>query len=237
MLPLIDFSSGLLPYMRDGSPNPLESAQSLCYLSKTYGISRFCMMPIFDCVESSVPIFLLKRTKALEQLCCNDLGVSKADLRLGATVLLRPSLWETQGLSKLTLNKPGLLPIRFPLGVYEEWMDLELNRLLYKCHYQLLFTSFEVPTLLFSQETIEKLLRIQNAVFQFNYRALARPTIRDLIKRMLQQQIPVLLGTGLNNLNEAHYYELEYYLNCAKNELTPSEFQKLLTWNQIYWKK
>ncbi|MBQ8433026.1 MAG: hypothetical protein IJX28_09105 [Clostridia bacterium] len=181
-------------------------------------------------------MFLLKRQRAMERLFAEGELPGTIQLRQGATVLLRASLWETKDLQKLALKRSGHLPLQFPLGAYQEWMDTELNCLLYKGKFPLLFTSFEIPVLLYPKEIIEKLLRIRDAAFQFNYRALSEPTTRNLLRRLLKQGSPVLLGTGVNNTEQARYYELTYALKCAENELTPSEFQALLEWNQSFWK-
>ena len=235
-MPLFDYNSFLLPGFRDAAKNEKVALQIMELLYEKYGVTHYHLTPLFDFTKDTVLSFLLKRHQAISKLQTTDRISKSIKLHFGATAELRPGLWQTDGLEKLCYGNTRILPLRFPLGPYQDWMDQELNRLLYHNGYSLLFTAFELSLLFFERDTIERLLRIQGTAFHFNYRGLVQPTVQEMIKRLLEKQSPVLFGTQLSSVEKACYYEMDHYLSVLKSALTPREHQYLWEQQRVFWK-
>ncbi len=235
-MPLFDYNSFLLPGFRDAAANGNVSLQIMELLFEKHGVTHYHLMPLFDCTEDTVSSFLLKRHQAISKLQKTDRFSKLVNLHFGATAELHPGLWQTDELEKLCYGSAQMLSLRFPLGPYQDWMDQELNHLLYHGGYSLLFTSFELPLLFFERDTIERLLRIQGAVFHFNYRSLLQPQVQETVKKLLAKHTPVLFGTNLSSMEKTCYYEMDHYLNTARGFLTPYEYQYLWEQNHVFWK-
>ena len=134
-----DWECRLLPMMGELISNPQDSAAALSILKTKFGLTRFCMMPEFDCEKDSVASFLIRREKAFAKL--SPLISNEFRIRLGCAALVIPGLSEVRGIKKLLLPQTKFLPIRLPYFPSSE-TPKELNRLLYHLPYHVLFLSF-----------------------------------------------------------------------------------------------
>ena len=214
-----------------GDHAELVRAFFLCV--ERFGIKRFCMMPTFDPQAESVARFLLRRERMQESL--TPLLPSGARLRMGASVLLSPGLHAEQDLHKLTLPASHYLPLDLPIGEWADWLDLEINRLLYRAKKRLLFLSVERYPIFYPKDVLDRLMRIPNAVYQFNYRALADPASVALIRSLLHQGTTVLLGTATEDPYKLGFYEMEHYLTSADASLSRAELSSLLQGAHLFW--
>ena len=171
---LIDWNCDLLSSVRIDQPNAESQAlETLRYMMEKYGFSRICMMPLFDARKEPVSVFFLKR--AAYEDCVNRALPKNIAIQFSAKVLLYRGLSDLSDLERLTETTGGYLPLLMPISSYEDWMDAELNRLLYKRKIKLLLLSCELFPILYPAEIVEKLLRMQDAIFQFHYQALTDP--------------------------------------------------------------
>lgn len=228
----VDWCSGLASVMRD-SPEQLEF--TLQTLKERFLMTRHCLITEYDATYESVGAFLLRHRRMTEAL--QSYSISDHRLRFAIRVLLTPDVYETADLERLLFSREKLLCIKLPVSSYEDWMDLEINRLLYKRKMRLCFSSFELAVILYPREVIEKLMRIQGAVFQFNFKALAEPRICDVVQRLIKQNTHVLLGSGIDNPDKIWYYEFDYYLDAAREMLSNDTFMTLMRNNRLFWKK
>ncbi len=228
----VDWSCGLLPRMRGCIETAEEGAQALSLLHTRLGFNRFLAAPTYDSQREPVSHFLLRRDRAAEDLCA--LISKPCKLALGASVVLNPSLHEVDGLEKLLVGG-GRLPITLPLTEFDDWIDLELNRLLYRCKYKLLFLSMERSIALYPADCIEKLLRIEDATFQFNFRALTDPACCHIIQALLHRNRTVLLGTGIDSIDACYAYDRACYLDRC--DLHPADLQVLLRTSNTAWQR
>ncbi len=231
----VDWNSRLMPCMRGYITEPSACLQVMQELSLRFGFDSFAMTADFDCSAESVSIFLLRFQRS--QSLLKPLLSKRIQVKFFAQAWLSPGLSQTKDLEKLLFSKQNLLPIRFPISVYEDWMDLEINHLLYKKKFGLLFTSFEMAILMFPEEIIEKLLRISRAVFQFNYKALTDPKSLRVIKKLIAQRRPILFGSALDSLQKVYFYEFDYYLESAKAMLSKEEYHFLIANNRLFWNR
>ena len=182
-------------------PNQSPAIQSILHLHESGKINRFCMMPLYDFPKEPVSVFLLKRqaySRSLSAILPKDIPIKYA-----ARVLLRPALSKQTDIKELTIGKGGYLPLLLPICEYQDWIDVELNQLLYKRKLPLLLMSCELFPVLYPMDIAEKLFRIQNAAYQFGYKSLHDPKIRRLIYNLLKQNKTILFGSGVESLHQA----------------------------------
>lgn len=216
-----------------GEAYPHEAIQAMEHLNERFGVSRFAVMPEYDARLCSVPLFLLRLARDADRL--REALPSHLKIKLLPRVYLSKGLARTEHLNRLSFGKYRYLALQLPWGEYEDWMDTELHRLLYECGYRLLLTSCELYPAFYASETVERLFRIPQAVYQFNYRALADADSRRYISKMIGQDQKVLLGTGLTTLGKAWQYELSHYQKAATNHLSVADCQRLLHQSRVFW--
>ena len=192
-------------------------------------------MTEYDATLESVGAHLLRRKRLTETL--QSYNLSNHKFHVATRVALTPDLYEASDLEKLLFSKENLLCLRLPVSSYEDWMDLEINRLLYKRKLRLCFTSFELALILYPPEVIEKLMRIRGAVFQVNFRALAEERVCEVVQKLIKQNTHVLLGSGIDSPDKIWYYEFDYYMEAAREKLSPDSFMTLLRNNRLFWRK
>ena len=242
----IDWNCHLLPGIHETLTDFDESASAMRYMYSYQQIRTFSLMPTFWPFRDSVSIFTLKRDRMLQGLV-RSLEKSFTDdpifneqpprqpirLLCGACVAIEQGCHTVDRLDKLTVSFNGVryLPIILPVSDFADWIDYEINRLLYRAGLKLWFTSFELACMFYPDEIIQKLCRISGAVFQFGYRSLEDVSVRRVIKILLHNRATVLLGTSLDRLEKSYRYDLAYSLELAKTDFTPKEFQTLLKYN------
>ena len=236
MTELVDWCCDLLSCMRidlDGATKePIEAMQ---HLHNTYGISRFCLMPLLDATIDPANLFLVKRA-VYERMLRKELPGELA-ISFSARVLLRPELIGVQDLEKLSVATNGYLPIALPICEYDDWIDLALNRLLYKRKCKLLFTACEQYPILYPPDAVEKIFRIPDAIYQFGLNALAQPQTRRLIYNLIKKKRSVLFGTSINCLHAAWNLDLRYYESSARELIPDAELNKVFCFGLDFWNR
>lgn len=228
-----DWNCQLLPNTHDAENSAQAVAQALTDLYDRYGLSRFCMMRSYHHRKEPVSVFLLRQNAPIESL--SPLLPREMRLKVSSQTLLLPKLHEVDGLEDLKTAKDGYLPISMPLGSYEDWMDEEINRLLYVRRSPLLFTSVERYAIFYPPEILQKLLGIDGAVYQFGYKSLVDPSVRKLISQLLSRRATVLLGTSLNHAKKVSLYTMDHYLQIAAQAFSALEYQRLLYYSHSFW--
>ena len=220
-----DWNCDLLPMMGGLVTTPYDAAKALLLLKEKFGLSRFCMTPEFDCEKDSVASFIAKRERA-----CSDLASHlPPDIKLlqGASVLLLPGLSEERGLKVLCLPTTDELPIKLPFFSMSNRSSVELNRLLYHSSRRICLLSFDSYLNCYSKDDIERWSKLENVSFQFNYRSLASPEVRLLLKHLIDRNATIRFGTELNSFGKACYYEFDHYIDMAKSYFSEYERDRL----------
>ncbi len=212
--------------------SPKDSVACMHLLREKFGISKFYMISDYDCREESVAMFRLRQKRAEEEL--RSCLPKEIRIETAGCALVLPDVSQMIGLQKLRLPKTDYLPIRLSLSRDANARLLELNRLLYHFPLRPLFLSFDQYEKTCPKEEIERLLSIPYAAYQFSYRSLADPMNRAKIRFLLKKRAPILFGTEISSPKEAAYYELDYYLECAKREFTVFEFETLFFQKKIF---
>lgn len=228
---LLDWNFEILPSLYGSDPHTEVSLTAMQAFS-TIGIHRFLLLAPYDPTR---PIALhLHQRNAYASILKKELPKTLS-LQVASRTTLREGLSGMSGLESLCHPKTGYLPLNLPFSVYEDWMDAELNRLLYRRHQKLLFLSFETALILYPQEFIEKLMRIESAAFQFGYASLDQPSVQNAIKRLLHMKKPVLFGTGQSHFDKAYILAFCEKLEAAKAAFSKESWAALLRANRQFW--
>ena len=232
----IDWNCQLFPSIRIGSTTFSDAVETMSFLHDRDRISHFCLISEYTTAYGPIPAFLIWRNRLANELKAQiPKGVK---LQFATSTPVFQGLHQMDDLERLFLNADRLLPITLPMALYEDWIDLELNRLLYQRNIRPMFISFDFAVKLYSHEVIQKLLRISNAVYQFNYRSLTDERVIRAISHLLRNhpQATILLGTSIDCFERASFHETEYYLQTAAKYLSPLEYQILLHQGRAFWK-
>jgi len=233
---LIDWSCDLLSSIRIDQPgSEADAVEALRFMAKEYLLTNVCMMPLFDARKEPVSVFLLKRA-AYEDLLFNSLP-KDLFLKFSAKVLLHRGLSTISDLEKLTEATDGYLPLALPIASYEDWIDIELNHLLYKRKLKLLLLSCENFPILYSDEIVEKLFRMPNTIFMFNYRVLTDAKLCRIVYNICQSNHQVLFGTDINSLHKAWNFPVTRFRNHATSLFSKTDLQKIDHFSRMFWNK
>ena len=231
---LIDWNCGLLSSIRIDVPNSeAEALEALRFMANEYSITRFCMMPLFDARKEPVSVFLLKRAAYIDRL--SGAIPKEISVKYASKVLLCKGLSKVPNLEKLAAETGGYLPLMLPITSYEVWIDQELNQLLYKRKLKLLLISCEIYPTIYPAEIVEKLFRMQNTVFLFQYRVFSDVKLSKLVLNMCKLDRSVLFGSEVNNLYKAWNFPLAAYRTQATSLFSKAEMQKLDHFSNVFW--
>ena len=222
---ITDWNCQLLPSAWDERRSPRRIACALEEMYLRHGITHFHLMPAYDLKRESVSAFL-HRTERMKESLSPHLP-SVISLHVGSTVSLSPSISDLRSLDRLRYRSS--LCVSLPLCSYADWIDQELNALLFRRRLPLAFFSFEKAVILYPKEIVEKLLRIKGAAFQFSFRSLQEPAVLSVIQSLLKEHKTVLLGTEINAPEKIGLYDLPFYLDRAKGFLGERDFRRLLS--------
>ncbi len=224
-------TDGCCRLVPDAVLSPERAASAIEELHTRFGLNRFYMASDYYAERESVTAFRLRTDHAITSLR----AALPRTVRLlpMAAVQLTPDLSQNAELARLRLKDSGYLPLAMPLTSYADWIDAELNRLLYKRHMSPLFLSFELCMILYPSDVIEKLMRIRNAAFQFGYKALCDPSVCRVIATLLRRGAPVLLGTSLSTPEKVNALDLDDCLACALHHLKSVDYQRLLEQSRV----
>ena len=233
---LVDWNCHLMPGMREHVTDPNETIQTMQLLFERFAFTHFCLMPEYDCTREPISVFLLRFFRATE-LLKSTVKPQMLVWHFQPCVMLAQNLHLTENLVKLTTKVGTYLPIHMPIADYSDWIDFELNRLLYQRKVNLWFVSFEQCVLLYPPEVIEKLINIQNAVYQFAYKSLINPNIARVVKKLVKSNKTVLFGSMVDCLERAYQFDFPYYEKTASELLTPAVYQTVIRQNRYFWTK
>jgi hypothetical protein len=233
---LVDWNCRLLPGMRGLVADLNETFNTMQLLFERYGFTHFYLCPEYDCTREPVSIFLIRYQRAIEKLQAEP-AIKSFHVRCQPVVMLTPELHLTERLEKLLIKRGNYLALHMPICNYADWIDFEINRLLYKRKFNLWFTSFEQCVILYPPEIIEKLTQIKGAVFQFAFKSLTNPKVLNVIRALAKANRTVLLGTAVDCLERAYHFDYPLYEQQASSLLTPAVYQMILRQNRYFWTK
>ncbi len=208
---LTDFHSHFLSEIDDGAENPKISAR-MCELFFAQGIRRILATPHFCKHTQTIPEFLRKRRRAFQALNTelNNLPQTRQNtacirqrlkIQLAAEVDFSSGISVLDNIEALTISDSKFILIKLPISAFEEWIFPELSALTHRCGLTPIFSSFERYNIIYPPEITQKLLALQNAIFQINIGSLIDRRTQKLLKTLIAKNKRVLLGSNSHNMH------------------------------------
>ena len=171
--------------------------------------------------------FLIARDRAMREI--KPLLPEGFHVFAGGYIRLRPGISEISGLRKLCLPRTGLLPVLLPWAGLSRETALEWNRLLYhtSLHPLLMETDHFIRDG-FSPEKVKRLLRLEYTAYQFDYRSLCDPEIRNAVRFLIGRRATVLFGTAVNSPGSAAFYDYQAAVAAAEADFGPERLAAIL---------
>lgn len=227
---LIDWNAHFLPETDSRFPRLSDTVTACRTLYGSGSFSKLVLTPTYDSSSESVQLFLLRRHVLIRDLKQTDGWDDRIAIVPSAGVLLNPGLHQVDDLSKLTVVCRSIryLPIRLPVAPYADWMDLELNRLLYRAKFRLLFLSFDLSRILYPDAIIKKLTRISGAAYQFGFHTVSMPENAAIVRRLVARGADVLLGSAIREPVVGSDVSLQADLDAAMRTFSANEWKSLI---------
>ena len=232
---LVDWNCRLHLQMCSHWNSPQQICNQLSAMYTKFGFTNFSLLCDYCHTSESVSAFLIRLERMEKEL--RSYLPTPLHIRLQASVLLTPNLCDVVDIHRLCLRHNGYLPILLPLSSYADWIDKELNHLLYHRGILPLFLSFERAIRLYPQEITEKLLRIPRAAFQFAYHDLQNENVAQAVTALLRQNTSIFLGTGLTQAPKIDTYDFPNWEECVNPLLSHDDMATLLRENRMHWSR
>lgn len=222
-----DFNNHTLPGMHDGPQQATEAAAALLALRES-GVCRVLLTPTYRPFYESVRRFRLRRAQAF-RLLRDALPRQTRDMQicLAAQVALEPDCCAAPALGRLAIPNSDYLMVELPIPAFADWVDFELHLLLHRQHLRPVFAHFERAVLLYPEAIVSRLLTVPGAAYQFGLASVGRPEILPVLRQLIRQEKPVLLGTGAR-LPAQTFPQFDAQLSALQAALGSSAYASLL---------
>ncbi len=190
-----DYHSHILPRIDDGAKD-VEMSMKMLEILKNQGIERVIATPHFYLhKQKSVPDFIRKRDNALKKI-----DSSSIEIVTGAEVAIEHGLSEVEDIEKLAISGTNLILLEFPYTHFSEWMIEEIYNITYEHNLKPIIAHVHRYIPYYNKSDMEQILKI-DAIFQMNNEALRSFKEKRLMKRLLNNDFPVVFGSDCHNLS------------------------------------
>lgn len=218
---MIDFHSHILPGIDDGSKSP-EMSMEIIKTGQNEGVDKFIFTPHFYDHRQSYEDFIISRKKAFIELknYCEINNETLPDFLIGAEVALSENTPFSDNLDKLCIEGTELLLLEIPYTPYVHWVP--------KAIYSIMYEKNVTPVIAHldryiesrgHRKVIEELIRMDIPI-QINASAFLNRKTRKFIKKLIENDNMVVIGSDVHNLTTRPYEILK-----AK-ELANKKFKK-----------
>lgn len=192
----VDFHSHILPGVDDGAKNLQESTAMLGMLC-SQGIQSVIATPHFRAHRDNVRDFLDRRHQAAETLKAST--DRKIDIYLGAEVALEREISDIENLSELSYEGTNYILIEFPYRPFSGWMIPEIECILYERNLIPVLAHIDRYAEFFSAGDYNEIFSLPGVVFQVNNEAFQNRKSRSIVKTLIKNDLPFVLGSDCHN--------------------------------------
>ena len=194
---MIDFHSHILPGIDDGSQCVADSLEMLHRL-REQGVDTVALTPHFYANRNAVEQFLVRRNRAIQQLC-EALDDDAPRLLRGAEVLYYRGISHLEQLTQLCLEGTNLLLLEMPFSHWSEYEVREVCEMAAGGEVTVLLAHMERYLAFQSNKTWDRLLKY-GVLMQSNAEFFLTPVLRRRALQLLRQDRIHVLGTDTHNL-------------------------------------
>lgn len=198
----VDFHCHVLPNIDDGS-DCVETTLKLLFMQYEQGIRTVFATPHFRAHRDDTASFLEHRRQAVERTAAAvPQGMALPKVKLGAEIAIEHELSEVEGIEKLTMGKSPFILLEFPYKPYRRWSLEEVENIAYNYNLIPVIAHLDRYAEIFSDSDYAEILQLQPAVFQINNEGFVNRHAKKLIKKLLGEGYPVILGSDCHNLEK-----------------------------------
>jgi len=198
----VDFHCHVLPQIDDGADST-ETALKMLSVQYEQGIRTAFATPHFRAHRESAEAFLSRRRQAAEKLAKalpDDLAIPR--VKLGAEVAVEHNLSDVEGIEQLTMGKSPFIMLELPYKPYRRWYVEEVENLAYKYDLIPVIAHLDRYAEIFTESDYAEILQLRPAVFQVNNEGFVNRAAKKLIKRLIADRYPVVLGSDCHNMEK-----------------------------------
>lgn len=193
----VDFHSHILPGVDDGAKNVRESLAMIDMLA-SQGVKRVVATPHFRAHRDTVEDFLNRRSEA-KKLLDENLG-SNNMVSLGAEIAIERGISEIENISELAYEGTNYILLEFPYRPFSNWMMEEIEYIAYGKGLIPVIAHIDRYYDFFTSSDYNEIFSMQKVVFQVNNEAFLSRKSRGVVKTLIKNQLPFVLGSDTHNL-------------------------------------
>jgi protein-tyrosine phosphatase len=222
-----DYHSHVLPGMDDGAQD-LATSTTMMTMYRNQHVKRLVATPHYYAHKETVHKFLKRREEAF-----NRFGELRDYLTVlpGAEVRVEHGLCETPQVDRLTMGESKCILFELPFSPLKEWMLSEVLNIAYSYKITPIFAHIERYTELFTTEDMERLLSIQDAVYQISNRTLFKRDTRAFVLDLANAGYKIVFGSDAHNSHERFPNNIEAF-KTLRFKLSKEVLTRLLEFSE-----
>ncbi len=216
----IDFHSHILPGIDDGSKSPLMSMQMIEKLI-SQGVELIFATSHFRSHKDNVADFCRRRERSFKMLKTVLDSDTLDRIHLGAEVALERNISEIEDLYMLAYENTNCILLELPYRPYASWMTEEITNISFEHGLIPVIAHVDRYAEMFSMDDYNEIFSIDKAIFQVNNEGFLQRKSKALIKSMISDDIPFVLGSDSHNTeNRAPNFDIpqKYLKNYRMND-------------------
>ncbi len=197
----IDFHSHILPGMDDGARNP-EMSKQMVELLASQNVNVIFATSHFRKHKDKIEDFCRKREfsySLLNDFLDNDL---LSRIRFGAEVAVERNLCEMEDLAALAYENTNCILLELPYRPYASWITEEITNISYEHGLIPVIAHVDRYAQIYSDDDYREIFSIDGAIFQVNNEGFLQKSSRMLIKNMISEDLPFILGSDSHNMGD-----------------------------------
>ena len=224
---MIDFHSHILPGIDDGSKTP-EMSMEIIKTGLNEGVNKFIFTPHFYDHRQSYEEFIINRKKAVIALKSfyEEQGEELPSFLIGAEVALSENTPFTDNLDKLCIEGTELLLLEIPYAPHANWVPKALYTIMYEKNVTPVIAHLDrYVDSRGHKQVIEELIKMDIPI-QINASAFLNRKTRKFVKKLLENENTLVLGSDVHNLT-TRPYEFAKAKEVANKKFKYPVFEKL----------
>ena len=199
MTEIYDLHTHIIPGIDDGSSD-IEESLRLLSEEKIQGVSRIVLTPHFYAQKESVERYLEKRRERYETLRDAVEGQGLPELKLAAEVYFFHGMGQAEVLRKLCLTDTDYVFVEMPFAQWDAEVYIEIRNIIEKLKLKVMIVHIERYFPYQKDKSIWREVFSLPVVPQINAGAFSDFRERQIAKKMIKKDYPIVLGSDCHNM-------------------------------------
>ena len=154
-------------------------------------------------------------------------GCGKISVRFIPKLYLSQDAPFIKNISSLTIKGTNYILLELPFTIHQNYVPEALNKILYNCNLSPIFSDFHMALKLYPFSEIEKMIRIKNAMFQFNIKSLPDPDVIKIIRKITSNGNIVLFGTNCDHFS-LNIKEMSNIIEVFRSKISDTTYRNIV---------